>query len=628
MSILFGLLKERGALAFESDLDRMAPMTAQYAAGSAKFYVSNQLGMGVQPYVSHKRSEVETGPRVDVLENAISFDGRLDNHVELASMLGLSETSASDSDVVLAAFRHWGDEFVPYLMGDWAFVLWSANDQSLYMARDHAGTRMLHFRIDGQTLQWATYLDTFAGAGPKLQLSESYIAAYLSGIQIRDLTPYKDVYGIPPAHYVVFRNGRLTKHRYWSPSRIEKIVYATDRDYEEMFVRLFQQSVERRSGEGETVLAELSGGMDSTSIVCVSDKLRKSLRNGTPLLDTVSYFDDNEDSLDEKRYFSITEARRGKVGAHLEMAYARRTFEPHDPSLGRYYLPGADSLSIQREEQFQRNVWRMGYRSILSGIGGDELLGGVPDPNPELGGYLTSGAFAKFCSQSMAWSLVDRTPVWATVANVLRYAVMIYSGPNSRMALSSWLSSRLQEAARGHLKACVVRERWGYSPQQLNNERTWWAIMETLPHLFPRILARPEYRYPYLDKDLVQFLLAVPRDQLLRPGRRRALMRRSLAALVPQEVLERRRKAFQIRAPLRALAASRTKLEKLFERSILIGEGYVDGESFIGALRKASEGDSSYWQSVIRVIAMELWLQSEATARVSFTKSPEKALAV
>jgi asparagine synthase (glutamine-hydrolysing) len=138
--------------------------------------------------------------------------------------------------------------------------------------------------------------------------------------------------------------------------------------------------------------------------------------------------------------------------------------------------------------------------------------------------------------------------------------------------------------------------------------------METLPHLFPRIVARPEYRYPYLDKDLVTFLMSIPREQLLRPNRRRSLMRRALVGIVPHEVLERKAKAFQLRGVLQALQRARPFLEGLFQRSRLIEEGCINPDLFRSALRKACEGDAAYTRTLIRTIAMELWLQSEKTS--------------
>ena len=84
------------------------------------------------------------------------------------------------------------------------------------------------------------------------------------------------------------------------------------------------------------------------------------------------------------------------------------------------------------------------------------------------------------------------------------------------------------------------------------------AIAQTPP---PSIIRR-EYRYPYLDWDLVEFLLCVPREQLVRPGRRRYMMRNALKGIVPAEVLERRRKAFITRSPLLALQSARERIVK------------------------------------------------------------------
>jgi asparagine synthase (glutamine-hydrolysing) len=93
--------------------------------------------------------------------------------------------------------------------------------------------------------------------------------------------------------------------------------------------------------------------------------------------------------------------------------------------------------------------------------------------------------------------------------------------------------------------------------------------METMPHLFPSPLRRPEYRYPFLDKDLTEYLFSIPREQVLQPGRRRVLMRRALVGIVPQEILERRRKAYQLHAPLKALSLASQDLVDLFQDSHL-----------------------------------------------------------
>jgi len=165
---------------------------------------------------------------------------------------------------------------------------------------------------------------------------------------------------------------------------VKSIRYATDAEYEQHFLSLFSQSVERRTGPGAAILAELSGGMDSTSIVCMSDRVQASHNPPRSLIDSISYYDDSEPTWNERPYFSLVEELRGKTGIHTDTSLIARTFQSHDSSLGEYLFPGADSSSIEREQHFESLDHGHRYRTILSGIGGDELLGGVPTPLPEL----------------------------------------------------------------------------------------------------------------------------------------------------------------------------------------------------------------------------------------------------
>ena len=152
--------------------------------------------------------------------------------------------------------------------------------------------------------------------------------------------------------------------------------------------------------------------------------------------------------------------------------------------------------------------------------------------------------------------------------------------------------------------------RCGRSPLQIDSEKTWWSILESLPHLFPRLIKRPEYRYPLLDKDLVEFLVRVPRAQLMKPGRRRFMMRRALKSIVPEEILERKQKAFQLRAPLVKLQQSQALLRRVFKDSMLAQMGCIDVGQFFQTLERASLGEMTYWFAVQQTIALELWLQS------------------
>lgn len=630
MSIIFGLLAEPGVAVSEPELKQLAAATEQYATGAGSTHLFGRLGMAFQPYVSHESSAIEPGLYRDTHGNVVSFDGRLDNRCELRNLLSLSNEASSDSQLVLAAFFRWGEACFSRLTGDWAFALWSARDFALYLARDHAGTRTLYFCRRGDTLLWSTYLDTFLSCDWPLHLSSDYAACYLTCNLIRDLTPYEGVRTVRPGHYLMLRDGELSQCSHWNPIVRNSIHCKYDAEYEEEFFALFRQSVERRTGPGEPVLAQLSGGMDSTAIVCMSDFIRRSADPEAAILDTISFYDDSEASLNERAYFSITEARRGKVGAHIDIAFSQRTFEPHDAVDGAYLYPGADSFAVEQERQLYNRVWHKGYRSVVSGIGGDEVLGGIPLAYPELADYLVSGNVRALVRQSIAWSLVDRTPLLLQFLETAKYTIRLYSRPkSSSIPIPPWIPvpvrNRAQELSSD--RDCLP-VRWGTSPHRLANGLTWWTIMETLPHLSAQILFRPEYRYPFLDKDLVTFLFSIPPDQLLRPGRRRSLMRRALRHIVPHEVLERRRKAFQLRAPLLALMQAHSKVKDAFADSLLADAGLIDPKLFHIALDDAARGDPRWRQALFKAIAFELWLKSVARSKsnvlseLKFTNSP------
>jgi asparagine synthase (glutamine-hydrolysing) len=624
MSIIFGLLKARNQRVAEIELEPLASATERYGTGLASLCLSGRVGMGLQSYFSHQRSEREVRPVVGEHGNVLSFDGRLDNYKELAGMLNLGNSEESDSQIVFAAFDRWGEECFCRLVGDWALVLWSEKDQTLYMARDHAGARTLYFQHECERVQWSTYLDSFRPWSADVRLDEDYVARYLSSHPIRDLTPYTGIRSVPPAHYITVRNGTLSQHAHWTSTVLSTIRYQSDAEYEAHFLALFRQSVERRTGAGAPILAQLSGGMDSTSIVCMSDCIRRSSNPDAEILDTISFYDDSEASLNERPYFSITEARRGKVGTHIDTAFSQRTFEAHDAKKGLYLLPGADTFALQQEARIHEAVGHTGYRSVLSGIGGDEVLGGVPIPFPELADHLVSGNIHRLIRQSIAWSLTDRSPLISTLYGTAKYAVDLYANPrpNGRR-IAPWISEPFQKRIRQMEDENLnLSSRWGVAPHRLDNGLAWWSIMETLPHLFPQILSRHEYRYPFLDMDLVNYLFSIPRQQILRPGRRRSLMRRALRNIVPEEILERRRKAFQLRAHLSTIERSLPELERLFATSTMENLGFIDLDKLLRCLRSSAQGETEWLQALIKTIAFELWLKSNGYGQQK--SSPER----
>ena len=114
--------------------------------------------------------------------------------------------------------------------------------------------------------------------------------------------------------------------------------------------------------------------------------------------------------------------------------------------------------------------------------------------------------------------------------------------------------------------------------------------------------------YPYLDRTLLEFLFAIPSQQLVRPGQRRSLMRRALAGIVPDEVVNRRRKASLARGPVEAIFEASTRLAALGRQLTSDALGVVNEGAFYAAAKSARDGQTGSVIPLIRTIGIESWL--------------------
>jgi asparagine synthase (glutamine-hydrolysing) len=610
MSVIFGIRDAAGQSIGESDLREISGLTGHFATDGTFLRAEGNMGMGYQPFYTHERSRLEIQPLTDAHGNALLWDGRLDNSLELAGTLGLPSQETPDSKIVLAAFRCWGQSCFSKFIGEWALVLCSHFDRSVFLVRDHAGTRTLYYRLQGEKLMWSSALETLTGPTERCALSEEFVARYLCSLPVGTLTPYDAIRAVPPGHFVRVSGRSAVLHRYWDAQAAAILAYKTDTEYEEHFYGLFQQAVERRTGRGVPVLAELSGGMDSSAIVCISDELRaKSGQAPSELIDTISYFDNGEPNWDERPFVSLMESRRRKSGIHVDLT-------PAGPA-AEYDLSKNTSPSIWPEDSPVTSTQpeaEHGFRAVVSGLGGDELLGGVPTPLPELGDLLHGHRYIELLTRSFAWCLSDRTALIGRLWDVVRFRASVYRREIvSRSAIPPWVTERCQKAVglspEEDLEYLRCRE---MPPSAVSFLRAWSLLIETLPRHKSRDRQRTERRFPFLDRDLVAFLARVPREQLVRPGRRRSLMRRALKQTIPAEILERRRKAFVIR-PVLALRENNLAIRAMFERPVSAERGYIDRSRLLAAFQEFQTGTniSSHW-SLSRAINLERWLRNLA----------------
>ena len=612
MSVQFGRCNFDGEPVPPDYLSKVMTALLPQGTDDTNTYCKGPVGVLYSAFLTTKESRHEVQPHLSGLGSLIAWDGRLDNREELAHELGSDNNSqVTDLSLVAVAHERWGTDCFAKLKGDWALSIVNLAEHSVVLAKDTVGTRHLYYSTDRRGVTWSTLLDPLVlFADCCFALNEEYIAGWLSFFPATDLTPYTDIHSVSPSSYVLIRDGRSVTKQYWTFDPNKKIRYHTDAEYEEHFRTLFKESVRRRLRSDKPVIAELSGGMDSSSIVCVADDLIAEGKTEAPRLDTLSYYNDSEPNWDERPYFQQVEKKRGRSGCHIDLS----TQEMFDIEVARDSFLATPATRLYRSRADKDSAAYMlshENRVVLSGIGGDEVLGGVPTPLPELADLLSTVQFGSLARQLKVWALGKRKPWGHLFLDTVREFLprTLIRTPQDRLP-APWIQATFVNRHRATFLNYESRMKlFGPAPSFQEAMKTLEGVQRQIECFSVPLELPYEKRYPYLDRDLLEFLYAVPREQLLRPGQRRSLMRRALRGIVPDEILNRKRKASAARAPLVAISTEWASVVRVSERMMGHALGIVDAKRFSEALRKARYGGEVPIGALIRTLDLEFWLR-------------------
>src|SRR2546427_815220 len=314
----------------------------------------------------------------------VTYNGEIYNYLELRDELrahGHRFRSGSDTEVLLAAYRQWGEDCVRRFNGMFAFALWDGDRRRLFCARDRLGEKPFYYHWNGEQFAFASEIKGLLAAGVRPSPNHRAMYDYLEGgaLDYGDATFFENVRQLPPAHCLILDGQRLALARYWDvppggegPSRSPRETAAQFRD-------LLRDAVRLRLRSDVPIGTCLSGGLDSSSIVCVANELmfgdhpevsRELV--GERQKTFSACFDDP--AYDERRFIRPVLDRTG-----AESYYAFP-----DP---KEFAATLLQLIWQQDEPFgstsvfaQWNVMRLasrtGVKVALDGQGADELLTG------------------------------------------------------------------------------------------------------------------------------------------------------------------------------------------------------------------------------------------------------------
>jgi asparagine synthase (glutamine-hydrolysing) len=409
--------------------------------------------------------------------------------------------------------------------------------------------------------------------------NEGFIAEQLSGAgQSLEETPYKNIFQLPRAHSLIVGPNRFRKQRYWDLEGVRRIHYTSDEDYSDHFVDIFREAVRCRLRSHRLISAELSGGLDSSSVVSMASSL-----SGSSALEAVSMVFPGQ-PCDETQFiqevigrFRVPWNPVSDVTAEPS-EYADRTHRYQDYAETPGLLMFNDQMALAQ---------RKGARVVLTGQGGDDFLtGGFQYMAKLVREFRWADAYRRGRADSQiiasqtyrrpsAGVAIIQNGIWPFLPELAKNAIRAALGrkPKERFpwispafAKKTDLIGRLEEQARPSEDSVLLR----YREDALGGlEWPFYWMLDRYSAGYGL-----EYRHPFLDRRVIEFAVSLPQEQLRRGPETKYILRRSMRNLLPERIRTRISKAFYCHPFERAIRAFG---RQGFYNSLNLGQnGWID----------------------------------------------------
>lgn len=537
----------------------------------------------------------------------IVHNGEIYNYLELQAdlaALGHRFRSHSDTEVLLAAYREWGRDCLARLNGMFAFAIWDMKNETLFAARDRFGEKPFFYVTDEKRLAFASEVKALLASGivtaaPNHRAIYRYLA--FREIDRGAETLFDGVHALPPAHALIYsrRTRKLETWQYWDLDPAMQLTLGGSTAYAIRFRELLEDSVRLRLRSDVPVGSSLSGGLDSSTLVCLVAK-----ENASGVRKTFSArFDDPR--LDEGRYIELAIAAAQADGhmvapdpVRLPEEMERVTWHQEEPFFSTSIYAQWCVMRLAREE---------GVTVLLDGQGGDETLAGYHMYfGPFLRGELKRGR-------------------WLSFARTLRAYLHEHGTGDLPVILFGFLPARLRHSVRRRLRPLAIpasyRKAWGSAegaPRPRFRDALNQAQYDTLTRtVLPTLLryadrnagafAR-EIRLPFLDHRLVEFLFAIPSEERLRGTTTKSILREALCGVLPEEIRTRRDKlGFEPPEAAWMRGDLRDWIGTLLTSPQFSSRPWVDERRAFGVWQEFLDGKDAWHSLLWRWISLEVW---------------------
>lgn len=586
-------------------------------------------GIGANVVLGHRRLAIidpEHGKQpMSTADGVVTvvFNGAIYNYLELRRELiakGHPLHSYSDTEVLLYAYREWGEACVERFQGMFAFAIWDAGRKRLFCSRDRIGIKPFNFFCDGNTLIFASEIKAILAMGlAKAEANTAGLQDYLTfQFCLEGKTLFKNIHKLEPGHSLVAHvdgdRVSLQVRQYWDVS------YVIDDEHDEAWfvdhlAGLIEDATRMHLRSDVPLGAHLSGGLDSSTVVCHAANLLKGER-----IKTFTGAFPEGPQFDETGYAKAVAAF---AGTDYQEIYIQGGTELHDvlPRL-MYYMDEPLAGPGLIPQYYVSKLASQHVKVVLGGQGGDELCIGYAR---YLVAYLEqclSGAIYETANQNRyavsLESIVPNLPLLQTYKPMLQglWRDGLFDAPDRRYfklidrseGMSGLFSGALFDGTYSPFDAFQrIFNRAGLD--SMINQMTYFDLKGSLPALLhvedrTSMAASIESRVPLLDHRIVEFMARIPPNIKFAGGRMKHLFKEAVRNTVPEAIFNRKDK-MGFPTPLTQWTQGAASG---FVHDVLLSRRARERGLFnMGAVEQALANEREFGRVVWGVLCLELW---------------------
>ena len=582
------------------------------------YYVSGPVGLGFR-----RLSIIDLKSGHQPLSNEddsiwIVFNGEIYNFHELRAFLlskGHAFKTKTDTEVIVHLYEELGPNCVEKLRGMFAFAIWDARSNTLFLARDRVGIKPLYYCLTDSSLLFGSEIKAIlADPSVKREMAPEFIDRFLTFLYMPgEDTLLKGIQKLAPGHYLLVKDGKTTIRQYWDLRFAESPQDQRIEDAEKQLLSLLAKTVELHMIADVPVGVLLSGGVDSTAVLSLAvngtDKRMSSFTVG---------FSDGQVT-DERPYAKLAAEKFSTL--HHDMTISARDFAAFVPQyVWHMEEPVCEPRAIAM--YYVSKLARNYVKVLLSGEGGDEAFAGYSNyRNLVWMERIKRGL--PFLNGSVAWGLSlansllhsrrvakyaplmnERFPDYYCTSSPYRFTAngldKVYSpefAPSIDREHSLEPVRRLQSQVRGQntLDAMLYIDTKAWLPDELLIKADKMTMANSI-----------ELRVPLLDHKVLEFAASLPPSFKLNGFAPKYILKKTLAEKIPIEIRNRKKTGFPV--PYESWLRNDLKdvIWGVLTDRRTTNRGYFRKDAVEGLLRANSSG-ANYSKEIFSLLTLELW---------------------